>query len=242
MAEQTFTPGQPIRVAPPSADGVARRALILLDGLDEGGQKREEIERHATEVLAPQGHVLLCTSRPQGVDKARFAAFRRLELAPLTEAQQKQALEQRLGADRAEALLQYVSTSVLRDEKGARVTANPLMLSVVASVFELRAGIDMPATITELYSIATDAMLARGGRDASPALRRLLQRATAHVRALRWARQLDLVHVLHLTYCKKELTRRERTPTREEPCRNLPLDPRVCSPREVIRPRLDGDR
>jgi hypothetical protein len=32
----------------------ARRALILLDGLDEGGTVRERIERHVTEVIAPQ--------------------------------------------------------------------------------------------------------------------------------------------------------------------------------------------
>ena len=65
----------------------ARRALLLLDGLDEGGAKREAIERHVAEVLAPQGHVLLATSRPTGVDEKRFASFRRLRLSPLTKAQ-----------------------------------------------------------------------------------------------------------------------------------------------------------
>ena len=38
---------------------MARRALLLLDGLDEAGAKRVEIERHVVDVLAPQGHVLL---------------------------------------------------------------------------------------------------------------------------------------------------------------------------------------
>ena len=33
---------------------LARRALLLIDGLDEGGKVRNEIERHVTEVLAPQ--------------------------------------------------------------------------------------------------------------------------------------------------------------------------------------------
>ena len=33
---------------------VARRALILLDGMDEGGEAREAIETHVLEVLAPQ--------------------------------------------------------------------------------------------------------------------------------------------------------------------------------------------
>ena len=51
----------------------ARRAPILLDGLDEGGELREEIEQHVVTVLAPQGHMLLCTSRPDGIDSTRYA-------------------------------------------------------------------------------------------------------------------------------------------------------------------------
>ena len=97
---------------------MARRALLLLDGLDEAGAKRDDIERHVVEVLAPQGHVLLCTSRPAGVVEARFAAFRRLALAPLSDAQQERALEQRLGAQRAAALLTYVRDVMPRDDMG----------------------------------------------------------------------------------------------------------------------------
>ena len=48
---------------------MARRALLLLDGLDEAGQIRDEMERHVVEVLAPQGHVILATSRPAGIDE-----------------------------------------------------------------------------------------------------------------------------------------------------------------------------
>ena len=76
---------------------LARRMLLLLDGLDEGGAKRSEIERHVTEVLAPQGHVMLCTSRPAGLTEARFTGFCRLALAPLSEAQQQEALERLSG-------------------------------------------------------------------------------------------------------------------------------------------------
>ena len=63
---------------------MARQALLLIDGLDEGGSCRAAIERHVLEVLAPQGHVILCTSRPAGVDDSRFSGFHRLQLAPLT--------------------------------------------------------------------------------------------------------------------------------------------------------------
>jgi hypothetical protein len=173
---------------------MARRALLLLDGLDEAGAKRDDIERHVVDVLAPQGHVLLCTSRPAGVDEARFAAFRRLALAPLSDAQQERALEQRLGAERAAALLTYVRDVMPRDDTGQKVTSNPLMLSMVASVYELRQGVGMPATVAELYATASDAMLARGGV-ATPDLKRLLQRIffEAHVaqRRLIEDRQLD---------------------------------------------------
>ena len=73
---------------------MARRVLLLIDGLDEGGANRTEIERHVAEVLAPQGHVMLCTSRPAGLTVARFTGFCRLKLAPLSEAQQLEALQQ----------------------------------------------------------------------------------------------------------------------------------------------------
>jgi NLR family CARD domain-containing protein 3 len=173
---------------------MARRALLLLDGLDEAGATRDDIERHVVDVLAPQGHVLLCTSRPAGVVEARFAAFRRLALAPLSEAQQERALEQRLGAERAAALLTYVRDVMPRDDTGQKVTSNPLMLSMVASVYELRQGVGMPATVAELYATASDAMLARGGVT-TPELTRLLQRIffEAHVlqRRLIEDRQLD---------------------------------------------------
>ena len=47
---------------------MARRALLLLDGIDEGGIARQRIEEHVTEVLQPQGHVMFCTSRPSGAE------------------------------------------------------------------------------------------------------------------------------------------------------------------------------
>ena len=122
----------------------SRRALLLLDGLDEGGDKRVQIERHVTEVLAPQGHVLLATSRPNGIDDRRYGSFRRLELKPLSVDQQRQALEQRLGAERASPLLPYLKRMPVDERTQERITANPLMLSMVASIFELRSGLAMP--------------------------------------------------------------------------------------------------
>ena len=134
----------------------SRRALLLLDGLDEGGRYLPEIQRHVTEVLAPQGHILLVTSRPT-ISEAHFTRFERLRLAPLSETQQRVALEQRLGAARAEQLLPYLERFPRDVETGNRVTSNPLMLSMVASVFEIYAGLEMPSNLADLYQVAISA-------------------------------------------------------------------------------------
>ena len=89
----------------------------------------------------------------------------------------------------------YVHNTVPRDvETGLLVTSNPLMLSMVASVYELRGDLQMPKTIAELYKVSSDAMLARGGAS-SDHLRKLLQRIffEAHVAQRRVIedRQLD---------------------------------------------------
>ena len=70
---------------------------------------------------------MLCTSRPAGINEARFAVWRRLELAPLTDAQQREALASRLGsADAAQELMAYVEASLPVDTgTGHRVISNP---------------------------------------------------------------------------------------------------------------------
>jgi len=142
----------------------ARRALVLLDGLDEAGRERARIEAHVTTVLAPRKLVLLCTSRPTGLDEALFQGFHRLKLAPLSDAQQAAFLATRLTPTRAAALVPYLRDRVPLDaETRLRVTCNPLMLSMVTSIAVLRADIAMPTRTAELYDVAARAMLARGG-------------------------------------------------------------------------------
>ena len=147
---------------------MARRALLLLDGLDEGGLMRSKIERHVLEVLAPQGHTIFATSRPRPAKDTEFDGFHRLQLLPLTEEQQKLAVERRLGVQRAQVLLPYLQDKVPRDEEQNRITNNPLVLSMMISMFELRQGMlterqGMPETVVELYEEATKAMLSRAG-------------------------------------------------------------------------------
>jgi len=149
---------------------MARRALVLLDGIDEGGKARDAIERHVTEVLAPQGHVMLVTSRPAGLDEERFCNhFERVQLEPLSEAQQEEVIAKRLGKGKHSDLLEYLRNPKhvpLDNNTQQRVTGNPLMLSMVISIFQSKKGTEsaMPATITELYETASRAMLERVDR------------------------------------------------------------------------------
>jgi hypothetical protein len=71
----------------------ARRALLLIDGLDEAGVERAPIEQHIAKRLALQGHVLLATSRPAGLAEELFTDFYRLDLAPLSDKQQTAFIE-----------------------------------------------------------------------------------------------------------------------------------------------------
>ena len=130
----------------------------------EAGATREEIERHVVEVLVPQGHTMLVTSRPDGLKQDFLEHFEWLTLRPLTEPQQQLLLEQRLGDKaRAEELLEYVRAKLPPDtETGLPVTGNPLMLSMIVSTFKSMGGDGgMPQTISALYAAASAAMLER---------------------------------------------------------------------------------
>ena len=102
-------------------------------------------------MLLPQGHVVLATSRPAGIPEDLFRGVARLHLSPLSEDQQRQAIEQRIGRERARALVPYLSSNVPLDlETKQRITANPLMLSMVVSIFEIRSGVNMPRGLSRI--------------------------------------------------------------------------------------------
>ena len=69
-----------------------------------------------------------------------------------------------LGPARAEELAPYLRDKVPVDaETQRRVTANPMMAAMIASIAELREGIAMPTVVADLYGVAAEAMLMRGG-------------------------------------------------------------------------------
>ena len=166
---------------------MARQALLLIDGIDEGGKVRADIERHITQVLAPQGHLMMVTSRPAGLnlDLWRRHGFHHAGLKPLSDTLQEKVVRQRLasmGERACDDLIEYVRLRAPKDnETDFRVTGNPLMLSMIISIYETRQGKQstgpalerdgatttveaMPDTMAELYATASSAMLERVDR------------------------------------------------------------------------------
>ena len=97
---------------------MSRRALILLDGVDEGGAFRERLERHIVNVLVPQGLTMVITSRPAGLSEALFTSFYRVSISTLTHSEQEVAVGRRLHrafrfrSGRPEVLLDYLHSKV----------------------------------------------------------------------------------------------------------------------------------
>ena len=169
------------RASPPLRDAACSDGAAAAAAADRrprrGGRRAcAHRERTSRRARAAGPHVL-CTSRPAGLDEARFGAFHKLQLAPLSDAQQTASSPRAWGArGRAEAL--PARQGAARRRRARSVTANPLMLSMVASIAELRAGIDMPTTTAELYDVAASAMMSRAagvGRDNNAAARHLFE-------------------------------------------------------------------
>jgi len=139
-----------------------RRAVLILDGLDECGSALQLFQAHISGTLVPQGHVIVALSRPAGLDEASLRAFRRASLQPLSEAQQQNVLEHRLHEEEERnKLWSYICERLPLDADGKRITSNPLMLSMLISIAELRIGHEMPRSVADLYKVGTEAMLAR---------------------------------------------------------------------------------
>ena len=109
---------------------------------------------------------MLVTSRPAGLKAEMFLEhFHRLQLCPLTQAQQEQVVRQRVAEAQCEKLIKYVNSNAPKDsDTGFSVTGNPLMLSMYISLFKSRRGEEMPKTTAELYAMASKAMLDRVDR------------------------------------------------------------------------------
>jgi len=106
----------------------------------------------------------------KGLVKKEFGRrFVHMQLEPLSDKQQQEVVAKRLGEGKHSDLLDYLGNPKrvpIDNETKQRVTGNPLMLSMVISIFQSKKGSEsaMPATITELYATASKAMLERVDR------------------------------------------------------------------------------
>ena len=98
-------------------------------------------------------------SLTQGFSRAKFASnFTHMQLEPLTRRQQEQIIETRLGSSAVRELLPHID--LLIDSEGQTICGNPLMLSMVISIYQAGGSV-FPKTRFELYSSAVDTMLSR---------------------------------------------------------------------------------
>ena len=81
-----------------------------------------------------------------------------MRLEPLTQRQQEQIIENRLGASAVRTLRPHMKK--MTDTEGASICGNPLMLSMVVSIYQA-GGATMPSTRFELYDSAVNTMLTR---------------------------------------------------------------------------------
>lgn len=119
---------------------LSRRALIVLDGVDEGAASHEDIERHITQVLASQGNALFVTARLGALweGSARYHYFDALRVMPLNTDQQQLMIERRIGKGGSAAKLQaHIKDAVPLDAAtGLSLAASPLWLSMLITVFD----------------------------------------------------------------------------------------------------------
>lgn len=131
----------------------------MLDGIDEGGEFKPRIEHFVTTFLVRQRISLIATTRPEGYTKALYEEnFERFSLAPLDRPQQEQIIENRLGPDACHELARQLDS--MNDSEGKSICNNPLMLSMVISIFQNGGGV-LPSSRFELYEKALSTMLTR---------------------------------------------------------------------------------
>ena len=110
---------------------------------------------------------MIVTSRPSSTQSERYSAsgFQELKLSSLSTEQQRSVIARRISEPAsAEQLAKYVEDKVPNDARsGEKITGNPLMLSMVVSIFRSSVSedgeISMPENVSELYGIATSSML-----------------------------------------------------------------------------------
>ena len=87
-----------------------RRCLFLVDGVDEAGGAKEEIERAIADELLDQGHKTIVTSRHSGFKMESFERCQLVELLPMSHGQQEAMVRARLGSEGEKVVTEFMST------------------------------------------------------------------------------------------------------------------------------------
>jgi hypothetical protein len=108
-----------------------RRALFLIDGIDEAGGAKEEIERVIATELLDQGHKTIITSRHSGFRMQSFERCKLVELLPMSRLQQELMVQSRL--EQVKDVAKFMGE--LDNSRSYQEIANiPMMLSMMISV------------------------------------------------------------------------------------------------------------
>eukprot|EP00935_MAST-01C_sp_MAST-1C-sp1_P002706 g2706.t1 len=108
-----------------------RQAVFLIDGIDESGTSRDQVQDFVTSELLQAGHKTIITSRHSGFAGDAFQHCKVVELLPLTPAQQAGMVKSRVDdEERADELIEQLADPVFEE-----IVTNPLMLTMVISIY-----------------------------------------------------------------------------------------------------------
>eukprot|EP00935_MAST-01C_sp_MAST-1C-sp1_P001879 g1879.t1 len=133
-----------------------RRAVFLVDGIDESGMHQKDVQDFITIELLEPGHKTVITSRHSGFSSDAFKQCRLVELLPLSTEQQTQMVHTRVLDDRkATRLVMELGTTAFKD-----IASNPLMLTMMVSVY-VNNGCKLISSRSEVYEKALRTIVGR---------------------------------------------------------------------------------
>jgi hypothetical protein len=133
-----------------------RRAVFLIDGIDEGGSKREQIQDFVTTELLEPGYNTIITSRHSGFSRKAFGQCQLLELMPLASLQQQEMVRMRVPQDAdAKRLICELENAAFKE-----IASNPLMLTMMVSLY-VKNKYELITNRSELYEKSLQAIIGR---------------------------------------------------------------------------------
>jgi tetratricopeptide (TPR) repeat protein/predicted Ser/Thr protein kinase len=133
-----------------------RRAVFLIDGIDESGTHRDDVQSFITAELLEPGHKTVITSRHSGFSRDVFSQCQLVELLPLSAQQQAEMVLTRVpNHEKAERLVEE-----LRSPTFKAIASNPLMLTMMISVY-VGNNFVVISNRSELYEKALRTMVGR---------------------------------------------------------------------------------